>query len=119
MKFKLDENLSPALAALFANDGHDAHSIVEQSLQGHADAKVIEVCRGENRALVTFDLDFSNIQAYPPDQYAGIVVFRLANQAHEQAESATRRVLELLSKESLHGALWIVEDTRIRIFTTS
>jgi hypothetical protein len=32
MKFKLDENLSQTLAALFGSEGHDAHSIVEQSL---------------------------------------------------------------------------------------
>jgi hypothetical protein len=32
VKFKLDENLSPSLSALFSATGHDAHSVVEQAL---------------------------------------------------------------------------------------
>jgi len=37
LKFKLDENLSPTLSGIFAATGHEAHSIVEQSLSGHSD----------------------------------------------------------------------------------
>jgi hypothetical protein len=59
----------------------------------------------------------SNILAYPPAKYPGIVVFRLVNQAHVTIEAATRRVLDLLSRESLPGTLWIVEERRIRIHT--
>lgn len=115
MKFKLDENLSPSLSALFVAAGHDAHSVVEQALGGQPDERVIEVCRREGRALVTLDLDFSNILAYPPSQFAGIAVLRLANQAHVTVEVAVRRLLELLPQEPLVGTLWIVEDRRIRI----
>jgi hypothetical protein len=42
LKFKLDENLSPALAGAFAVAGHEAHSILEQSLGGKSDAAAIE-----------------------------------------------------------------------------
>lgn len=115
MRFKLDENLSPSLASLLASAGHDAHSITEQGLGGRPDERVIEVCKRENRALITFDLDFSNIVAYPPKDYAGLVVLRLNSQAHPAAESAVRRVLSLLATEALLGRLWIVEETRIRI----
>lgn len=56
MKFKLDENLSPSLAAVFAAAGHDAHSVVEQALGGQPDERVIDVCRRERRMLITLDL---------------------------------------------------------------
>jgi predicted nuclease of predicted toxin-antitoxin system len=115
MKFKLDENLSPSLAALFASQGHDAHSIIEQSLSGKPDALVIEVCRTESRCLVTFDLDFANIHAYPPSSNQGIVALRLTNQSHASAEAAVQRILPLLKSEPLAGSLWIVEDHRVRI----
>ena len=77
--------------------GHDAHSIVQQSLSGQPDDKVISVCTSEGRALVTLDLDFANIHAYPP------------------GNSAIGRMLSVLAVEPLHGLLWIVEDHRIRI----
>lgn len=65
MKFKLDENLSPSLAALFAAAAHEAHSVVQQALGGQPDDRVIDVCARKQRALVTLYLDFSNILAYP------------------------------------------------------
>ena len=46
---------------------------------------------------------------------SGIVVLRLATQAHANAEAAIRRMIALLSQEPLAGMLWIVEEHRIRI----
>lgn len=115
MNFKLDENLSPSLAAVFAAAGHDVMTVIQQSLGGQPDQRVLEVCEREQRALVTHDLDVANIRRYPPAERSGIVVFRLGSQAHAAAESATRRLLEHLKVERLEGMLWIVEDERIRI----
>jgi predicted nuclease of predicted toxin-antitoxin system len=69
----------------------------------------------ENYARVTLDLDFSNILAYPPAKFPGIVVLRLADQAHPTAEIAIRRMLTLLPDEPIAGTLWIVEEHRVRI----
>jgi predicted nuclease of predicted toxin-antitoxin system len=69
----------------------------------------------EGRALVTLDLDFAQIPQYPPANYPGIVVLRLANQSHLNVERAAASMLELLSRERLTGRLWIVEEGRIRI----
>jgi predicted nuclease of predicted toxin-antitoxin system len=76
---------------------------------------VIDVCQREDRVLVTLDLDFSNILTYPPARFAGVVVLRLANQAHVTVEAAIQRMLELFSREPVTGTLWIVEERRIRI----
>jgi len=100
---------------MFVAAGHDAHSVVEQALGGQTDERVINVCRREYRALITLDLDFSNILAYPPSKFTGIVVLRLANQAHITVEAAIRRMLALLQEEPLVGMLWIVEERGVRI----
>ncbi len=115
MKFKLDENLSPSLARLFTAAGHDAHSVTEEHLNGQPDERVINACDRELRVLIMFDLDFSNIQAYPPQSHAGIVVPRLASQDHKAAEAAVDRILALLPHEPLTGTLWIIEEDRVRI----
>lgn len=75
------------------------------------------MCSHETRVLVTLDLDFSNILAYPPDRFSGIVVLRLADQAHITVQAAIERVLQLLPNEPVVGTLWIVEHRRIRIRT--
>ncbi|MDR1282731.1 MAG: DUF5615 family PIN-like protein [Opitutaceae bacterium] len=115
MKFKLDENLSPQLAGILEAEGHDAHSVVQQVLGGKPDEQVIHVCQKEDRILITLDLDFSNIQAYPPSRYPGIVVLRPDDQSHTKVAAALRNLLMLLPKETLAGKLWIVESRRIRI----
>ncbi len=100
---------------MFADVGHDAHSVVQQSLGGQPDERVIDVCRREGRALITLDLDFSNILTYPPSNFTGIVVLRLADQEHVTVEAAIQRVLDLVPQEPVVGTLWIVEERRIRI----
>ena len=69
----------------------------------------------EERALVTLDTDFANITAYPPENHAGLVVFRVNDQSRERLLEVGDRFLRSLGMESIDKQLWIVEDARIRI----
>ena len=83
MRFKLDENLPCELAALFRTARHDAVTVLDQGLGGARDPDLASACVREGRAIVTLDTDFSDIRAYPPGAYSGIVVFRLEDQARD------------------------------------
>ena len=74
MRFKLDENLPIAAAELLRQLGHDAMTIHDQQLVGEPDPRIAAVCLAEQRALVTLDLDFSDIRTNPPGEFGGIVV---------------------------------------------
>lgn len=63
MKFKLDENLPVEAAALLREAGHDALTILDQQMGGQTDDEIIQVCTQEKRALITLDLDFSDIKS--------------------------------------------------------
>ena len=77
--------------------------------------KIASICQQEGRALVTLDLDFSDIRLYPPLHYAGIVVLRLQHQAKSNVLEVCTRTISLLSQEPLTQKLWIVEEDRIKI----
>jgi predicted nuclease of predicted toxin-antitoxin system len=79
VRFKLDENLPPDASTLLSNSGHDALTIWDQGLQGRPDAQIAEVCQEEQRTLITLDLDFADIRAYPPNQYSRLIVMRLTS----------------------------------------
>jgi len=49
-------------------------TIHDQQLVGEPDPRIAAVCLAEQRALVTLDLDFSDIRTYPPGEFGGIVV---------------------------------------------
>jgi predicted nuclease of predicted toxin-antitoxin system len=101
MKFKVDENLPIEVAVALSEAGHDAMSVVDQGLGGRADASVAEVCRREERSLITLDVDFANVQAYPPPDYPGLVVLRLQRQDKAHVLAVVATVVPLLGEEPL------------------
>ena len=115
MRFKIDEHLPLEINELLKQHRHDPVTVVEEGMAGSIDPDVARVCRTEARALLTLDLDFSDIRAYPPEDYHGIVVFRPAIQSITVLVRLTTRVLTLLEREPLEGHLWIVEDHQVRI----
>ena len=74
MKFKIDENLPDEGAARFRSAGHACDTVAEEGLRGSTDRAISAVLQREGRIIVTLDVGFSNIQAYAPEQFAGIVV---------------------------------------------
>lgn len=114
-KFKVDENLPAETAELLAGAGHDAVTVGDQHMGGQSDSDVAAACRQEGRAIVTLDLDFGDIRAFAPSDYAGIIVLRLARLDKSFVLSVLRSLLPILEQEPLVGKLWIVEETSVRI----
>lgn len=69
----------------------------------------------ERRVLVTLDLDFANIQEYPPENFAGIVVLRLKAQDKATVLAHVRRTIAVLQQRSPVGELWIIQNDRVPI----
>jgi predicted nuclease of predicted toxin-antitoxin system len=115
VKFKADENLPVEVVALFRTAGHDAFTVVEQRLQGQADSRIIDICRREDRVLLTLDLDFADVRTYPPQQCPGIVVLRVRYQDRPHLLAVFQRILPLFDKEQIAQHLWIVDETQVRI----
>lgn len=116
MKFKLDENFGTRTQRLFRTQGHDVMTVRDQQLQGSSDHRLYEVCRAEQRCLVTFDLDFSDVLRYPPQKAHGLVVIRVPhNPTLPLLEQLIRQFLNTLETMSVDKKLWIVETGRIRV----
>jgi len=105
MQFKIDENLPAEAAELLTGAGYDAVTVLDQKLGGYPDGEISRVCQHEKRVVVTLDLGFSDIRLYPPQQYAGIIVFRLTKLNKTTILSALQRLLPVLGNEPLDGKL--------------
>jgi predicted nuclease of predicted toxin-antitoxin system len=114
-KFKVDECLPIEAAMLLAGAGYDAVTVGDQRMAGQPDDRVARVCQREGRAVVTLDLDFADIRAYPPTDYAGISVLRLTRLTKPGALSVLQRLLRVLEHEPLVGKLWIVDEVSVRV----
>jgi predicted nuclease of predicted toxin-antitoxin system len=113
MKFKIDENLPIEAAALMQEAGHDALTVHHQNLRGEPDSKLREICAAEGRALVTMDLDFSDLRTYRGTP--GCILLRLRRQDRSHVLEMLNQAVPLLQRETLANCLWIVEEGRVRI----
>jgi predicted nuclease of predicted toxin-antitoxin system len=106
MRLKIDENLPLEVTELLRHAGHDALSVLEQGLGGHADPDVANVCAAEGRGLVTLDVDFANVRRYPPSDHHGLIVLRLGRQRAHPAPgpSGGRRAPSWRSSRRGRGA---------------
>lgn len=115
MRLKLDENLGTRGAALLRERAHEVATVADEDLCAASDTTLIEVCRVEQRCLVTLDLDFANPLRFRPGRYASVVVLRLAGRATAAAlDEAMTTLSAALQGDSPLGRLWIVEAGRVR-----
>jgi Domain of unknown function (DUF5615) len=115
MKFKLDENVDLRILARFRLTGYDIATVPEQKMTSAPDQELIEVCRQEERCLVTADRDFSNRKRYDPANYYGIVLIRLpARMKLSDWYEAIDTLVEGLEVSSVVGKLWVIRNNLIQ-----
>lgn len=81
------------------------------------DAAIAEHAKSHGLVLVTRDLDFADVRAYPPQDFPGLLVLRLPEHA-VAAELCDVFGLLLAQREiveRLPGRLAIVEEGRVRV----
>lgn len=83
---------------------------------GATDDIIAARARAEGWVLVTRDLDFADVRAYPPADYAGLLVLRLGDEA---TAVEIKALLESFMGEAewlgqLPGRLCILEPGRVR-----
>ena len=115
MKFKLDENLPEQVCETLRALGQDAHTFADEQLCGATDQRVLQTCIIEDRILITLDLDFSDIRAYPPGTYPGIWVLRPSKQTFNAIEALVHAGMRLTAVERVRGQLWVIDEKRVRI----
>lgn len=115
--FKVDENLPVEVAEYLRQAGYNAITVHEEGIGGTSDAVLAEICRSEQRVLLTLDTDFSDIRAYPPERFSGFVILRLRRQDKPNVLNVIARLVPFFQTEPIVGRLWIVEEERFRIRT--
>ena len=116
MKFLIDNALSPQLALLLSEAGHDALHVRDYLLQAAEDEIILQRSGDEGRVLVSADTDFGTILALRQQSYPSVVLFRRSSQRRPEEQSALLlqnlpQLLEALEQ----GSIVVLDEKRIRI----
>ena len=79
MRYLVDMCVDIRVAEWLRSKGHDAVHLRDEGLQRLPNGEIFIKADREHRAIVTLDLDFSEIAALSHGQKVSVVVFRLRN----------------------------------------
>ena len=92
-------------------------SLLEQDLGNIDDQEVANIARQEKCILITFDLDFGEMQYFASNKQFGVIVLRLSDQRVENVNRTLLNFLEryshILRKE--WKILVVLTETEVRI----
>ncbi len=100
----VDEDMHRSVAVPLKQLGHQVLDVRDHGLRGAPDQEVFAFAQRRGAALLTGDLDFANLLAFPLGTHHGIILTRFPN------ELSTQRI-----NEEIVGSLIILEPGRIRI----
>lgn len=116
MRFLIDNALSPEVARLLRDAGHDAVHVRDYGLQAAEDPVILERAWIEERVVVSADSDFAMLLALSRRSKPSFMLFREADII--RAQDYASRILEslsLLESELDAGCVVTFRRGRIRV----
>ena len=116
MKFLIDNALSPALAALLQQTGHDAIHVRSIGLQHADDDAIFDLAAVERRVLVSADADFGTLLAMRSSRQPSVIQFR--GEGSRKPDALARTLLANLPQlvDALeNGSIVTFEPARVRV----
>jgi len=118
VKFLIDNALSPEVARLLSDAGHDAVHVRDYGLQAASDLLLLELAEQEDRILVSAGTDFAALLTVGRKPKPSLILFREPDVI--RARDYVARILSSLSllKEELEtGCVVVFRHGRLRVRT--
>ena len=117
MRIFCDENILVETEACLRSIGHDVSSIREVGLLSASDQEILAEAIRQDRVLLTYNADFSDIRLFPLGTHAGIIRLRVSEQTAECLHPLLERALRELAGRDISGKLVTLNRTGVRIRT--
>ena len=116
MKFLVDNALSPVVARLLAEAGHDAVHVRQLEMQASPDEKVFEIAEEEERIIVSSDTDFGALLAVRRKRRPSFILLRKTRGLRPEKVASQLLHLSRAYADELHaGCVLKVSDRTVRL----
>ncbi|WP_326550375.1 DUF5615 family PIN-like protein [Micromonospora sp. NBC_01813] len=116
MRFLVDNNLSPAVAAGLRSHGHDAEHVRDYGLAAAPDEVVLDRARQEQRVLISADTDFGTLLASSgADKPSVLLVRRISGRRAAQIVAILAANLDAIADDLASGAVVVVGEDWLRV----
>jgi len=116
MRLLFDENLSPRVARILRQAGHDVAHVIEIGLGNTDDAEIFDAAISAARTIVTADTDFGALLAARGTSSPSVVMLRSSD--HLTPDEQARLIVAVLARvcdDLEQGAIASVTPERIRL----
>lgn len=116
MRFLVDQNISPVVAEVLSEAGHDAVHTGDIGLATASDAQILEMAMAESRIIISADTDFGMLLARQATTEPSVVLIRLRSPRRAIAlVSLLLANLDAVAVDLEAGAVVVLEDERVRV----
>lgn len=104
VRFHLDENVDPAVAAALRRRGIDVTTSQETGLLRHRDEEQLEFARAQRRAIVTHDADLLHLATEYPDHW-GIAFCEMNTRSIGEIMRGLALIHEIIEPAEMRGRI--------------
>ena len=115
MRFLIDNSVSPRLAQMLTDAGHDAIHIREVDSPSQKDEVIFDRAAADDRILIAMDTDFGTLLAMRHSVLPSVVIFRRRGRSALELFTLLTANLPAIGSDLRSGAVVVFEDTRIRV----